>query len=680
MKPLQVAKEWLKKKIQALIPKDSTESVQVPPGRAAAAAPGRPSAVVGKPDRAKRSKKIPKAAATPKPASRVRPPPTSKKKSAAKATAPVKRSAGKKKVVSPSKETSQTAVKTKTTGPLKPASGATKKPAVKPAAPARKSAGKKKALAPRSKTPQAAAKTKATGPSKPASAPTKPPTTKEVAVPPPCEEGVSYSLHEHIRLVWQPDEIESPALLKSDDEWAVRVESPGAKSGAMRELVLGIDFGTSATKVVLTDKTLDKSYAVPFVDAVGVSSYLLPSTLYESESGRYSLAPEAKRHSDLKIEMLGNLAGVDECARVCAYLALVIRHSRAWVFTNLRDQYLRASLLWGVAIGQPTSTESIETLRPHFVALTKVAWSLAGKKGPVTVKGALLAWQGRAERKRRSDDLEVWSAPEVAAQIHGFVSSTHFDQKAKNLYLIVDVGAGTVDVSLFHVKKQHDAAVDFHIFTDAVDFFGAAKLNRQRLEWWRSVLKWAPRRDSPNDGCFMPGLEQAAAKLQQMVAATEYQGRYPESYIDYLSGIYVEFSNSAKDPDARWLDNILSLVRGQVLHRAWSDSLLKRDALRGVPFFLCGGGSRHPLYAKLKELLKYTRNFTWVSADHRALVKPAKLTAPGVAEADYDRLSVAYGLSRLTVGFFGKVEDKLPPDAAEEPPIWDQKFIDKSAI
>jgi hypothetical protein len=44
-----------------------------------------------------------------------------------------------------------------------------------------------------------------------------------------------------------------------------------------REVVLGLDFGTSCVKVVIGDSALGKAFAVPFCKAEGIAKFLLPS-------------------------------------------------------------------------------------------------------------------------------------------------------------------------------------------------------------------------------------------------------------------------------------------------------------------------------------------------------------------------------------------------------------------
>jgi len=67
-----------------------------------------------------------------------------------------------------------------------------------------------------------------------------------------------------------------------------------------REVVLGLDFGTSSVKVVIGDSALGKAFAVPYCKAVGIKSFLLPSRLYQ-EALIFSVEAGTHVFRDLKL-------------------------------------------------------------------------------------------------------------------------------------------------------------------------------------------------------------------------------------------------------------------------------------------------------------------------------------------------------------------------------------------
>lgn len=486
-----------------------------------------------------------------------------------------------------------------------------------------------------------------------------------------------FDLSDEVGLGWRPDEQGAAHHLQHDDALGARLAPSEAEPGTARELVLGLDFGTSATKVVLADRALNAAYAVPFMDSVGVDSYLLPSAMVETQDRFYALSGEGIRHADMKLAMLSNLSDERACARVCAFLALTIRQARAWLYASKSDQYLRADILWTLAIGQPASHAAATRHRQHFQHLAKVAWQLAGSAGPVGVGNALQAWRTR-EQLKLDDELEVRAMAELSAQIHGFVSSSHFDARQANIYLLVDVGAGTVDASLFHVQRDPGGTVSFALFTHAVELLGAANLHRHRIAWWQAQLRDLGRFIAETHGQLMDKISGAIAELELLKLPTEFRGRYPESYRSYLKGVEVGFEGGAKSPDEEFYERVRNQAAGSVLYGAWKQRLLPQHAVKDMPFFLCGGGARHPFYSSLKARLQQTPNCTWLSALPRQLALPSNINAPGVAHGDYDRLSVAYGLSQLYPGAFERVTALKPIVKTTEQTDWTSLAVDKS--
>jgi len=92
--------------------------------------------------------------------------------------------------------------------------------------------------------------------------------------------------------------------------------------------------------------------------------------------------------------------------------------------------------------------------------------------------------------------------------------------------------------------------------------------------------------------------------------------------------------------------------------------------------FLCGGGARIKFYYDLKKLVQHPPGYSWLSVQPWQLALPNDLIGEGVNSEDFDRLSVAYGLSRLEVGRI--IKAKPQPKVIENAisPFVD-RFVDK---
>ena len=255
--------------------------------------------------------------------------------------------------------------------------------------------------------------------------------------------------------------------------------------------------------------------------------------------------------------------------------------------------------------------------------------------------------------------------PEIAAQIYGFVVSQSFDRKAPNNYLMVDVGAGTIDSSLFHVKPARGGRWDFEFFTSVVEPHGVTNLHRVSVDWWAQTL----RQNGATDALIN---EVLLGKFD-----ADRQAPLPESFTGYFSGLSVDFCKGVATPDEEFFDKkVVAQVRGKTLWRTWKDGFMNQSALTGIPMFLCGGGARMRYYQGIEPALAAKSGFRWLQADPWVMGFPDDLEADGLDLANYDRLSVAYGLSQLEVG---KVVRALPPPKIQAPQIsnWKDHYIDK---
>ncbi len=463
---------------------------------------------------------------------------------------------------------------------------------------------------------------------------------------------------------WHPSSQGPDKLLTVDLQQGCLTGVATSERRVDRELVIGVDLGTSSTKVVIADRTLKQAYAVPFTDGAGVMSYLLPTLLIESD-GAYSLSGEGIHLNDLKLAMMANPDDPVCSARVVAFLALVIQHARAWLFQNYRDQYTSSEILWSLALGQPADQLTSAKSKSLFRQVGQVAWKLASVSGPLMAKQAQTVWNTKQKDQADTDEFQCLVMPELAAQIHGYVTSSLFDPRRPNIFLMVDVGAGTVDASIFRVYKDETGTTSFNLFTNSVEAYGVANLHRFRVNWWQKNLV-----DSP-DG------SQCATDLQQIKLPIEYRGFFPASFQDYLQGVDVQFLNGARNPDESFFDLINRQLVGEIFGRAKAKRLLGPNDIDGMPYFLCGGGARHSFYEQIRPALQRPRRATWLNLVARSLSLPANLRADGISRADYDRLSVAYGLSQLNLGTVNRIAPMKPLATVDHYSKWGDNYADK---
>ena len=469
-------------------------------------------------------------------------------------------------------------------------------------------------------------------------------------------------------LIWSSGYQDALQLLTINESNGIPEQIPGPL-GRDRELVIGMDFGTSSLKLVVGDRGAGKAYAVPFNDAAGVSAYLLPSRVCE-QNGVFSLSAGKEVHRDLKLRFLAKPSSKKMQETLVGFFALVIRRCRMWLYSAHADILTQRTILWKLVLGRAVDRVNDDYVGKVMADMLSAAWIVAGKQCDIDRTGCgheLAALRGGHASNENAPEISV--VPELAAQIYGFVKSRQFDPRAKNFYLFIDVGAGTVDTSLFRVKPNEFGTWDFSLFTSVVQPNGVMNLHRARLDWWRNELS---KLDDPR-------CERLVEKISGAHSPTEQTVPIPEGYKGYFKGIQVQQSGGALNPDELFFENrLVAQVRGQGIQRTVASKIVGRVDLDNLPFFLCGGGARHPLYRKITSALNGVPNFSWLKANRRDLGLPSELVAPGLPQSDYDRLSVAFGLSFFDVGTVA-IAQAMPSIQQKANVDWRSGYVEKDA-
>lgn len=431
-----------------------------------------------------------------------------------------------------------------------------------------------------------------------------------------------------------------------------------------REVVIGLDFGTSCVKVVIGDPALGKAFAVPFCNTEGIARYLLPSRLCQT-GNFFSLEDGTHTYRDLKLSLLASPEDPILQQRLVAFLALVIRRARGWLLVEQVATYQQTHIVWKLTVGLSAAQHHLSPLSELFERLSHLAWVVSGAPTQVTDTEIQSHLGHGSAVGATGADVEVTVVPEIAAQIYGFVASNSFDKQAPNIYLMADVGSGTIDSSLFRVKQGKGGRWDFEFYTSVVESNGVSNLHRHRVNWWTDALEkaGAPRR--------------LIDDLNAIKLITDQQFSTPESYKEYFSGVDAKLRGSVKSPDEEFFNlRVLAQVQGKTLWRTWKDNLLPQSSLVNIPFFMCGGGVRMSYYQQLESRLSSMPGYSWLKAECWMMGVPDDLVAEGVAVQDYDRLSVAYGMSRLEVG---KIIKALPQPKLTTPlvNIWRDNYVDR---
>lgn len=425
---------------------------------------------------------------------------------------------------------------------------------------------------------------------------------------------------------------------KDPDNWVsdgAALQASQGGTGRVLPVRIGVDFGTAYTKLAI--RAADKVFFVPWSGIRNSEArYLLPGELcrLESNSLRLGRSPSAAEvRSDLKLPFLSSQSSTPaQQAAAMAFLALVMRYARAWLYHTHSPLVTGRRLAWELNLGCPTNSWSSGPLRSVYERVAVRAWQLSQAKDGISWEGAatLLGPLNVSLEDLGLDGLHLM--PEFIAQIAGYVRSP---QRRNGLHMLMDVGAGTVDVATFNVAYDNVKEEDrYPIFASEVLPLGTHFLMATRLRsLGREQSEW-------DDLQAIPDEEELARRLN----ADRHQ----------LQAADQEFATRLRGEIKR----VLSYTRAQRYGKApeWRE---------GLPVFLSGGGSDCDIYSRALAATCAACN-----VPHRRTSFPLldEAAAGGSFNStEFHRLSVAYGLT-FDAQSIGRI---LAPHEVDDAPAYD---------
>ena len=445
----------------------------------------------------------------------------------------------------------------------------------------------------------------------------------------------------------------------------------GPNDGNSLDIVVGVDFGTSSTKVVVRAPyyTGTPAFAVPFGDFAHKSlEYLLPTRLFVGKDGICSLTsmPETSILTDIKIGLMQNpLCRIESASgppceasattAAAAYLALVLRYVRCWFLANKRGIFGEFTLRWSFNLGLPAAIDDDPKLREAFDISGKAAWILSKRTGPITIGAAQDAIKD-IKCSTGETDCAFDLIPEVIAEAIGYVRSI---SRNDGLHLLVDVGASTLDVCSFnlHVREGDD---HFPILTADVDLLGAKRLHRARIDGsgaTNPVDESDPGSIIPDDiEVYVPQAQETVQKIRDKIATAE--------------------------NDFMWeCEKLLRRTIMDLRRTRYPDSPVWSAKL---PLFICGGAKNMQMYREVvsnvhkwlrDDYIPFSDGIRWFE-----LPKPGSLEAK-IDDESYHRLAVAWGLSHesFNIGHYTRpddINDISPSDRKD----WEDAYPSKDQV
>lgn len=457
--------------------------------------------------------------------------------------------------------------------------------------------------------------------------------THRASVPSPEQPERSVSEVQPSSLTIRSFRLAHPDEFKHPDDW-VGLGSKVTLSATGKALptYMGIDFGTAYTKA-----SIGFSRDIFIVDWAGIKAgtdkFTLPGEFSVLPDGSCVLgrSPQATRiASDLKRPFLKGQASESSLIDATIFLALIMRYIRAWWFHHHSGLVWNRSLEWYINLGAPTTPWQNDAIRTQYERAARAAWTLSVERSSICDDHA----KDVLERVKSSPDESLPPVEIVAEFVAQIACYTRSPQRQSDLHMLVDVGAGTVDVVTFNIHRDNQTDEDkFPIFSASVSKLGTHYLMERRLRGYNG--HWDDASCVPSPDLFS---EKTGIKLQKIMEIDR------------------EHSAAVK--------HAVGSVLRETKHKRYRQS---QNWKKGISVFLCGGGSSCSVFQQA------TQTAAKELGVHLNIIKlplPDHLKAPYLPQDQFHRVSVAFGLGMNADNLgrtipMAEVEDDAPAPMPE---------------
>ncbi|MBZ0203240.1 MAG: hypothetical protein K8I03_09525 [Ignavibacteria bacterium] len=419
-------------------------------------------------------------------------------------------------------------------------------------------------------------------------------------------------------------------------------------------VIMGLDFGTSSSKVVLQVPEYIRAYPVIFENGYPDSKFLMPTRPFFDKNGDIQLASvdDTIPLRELKLRLLGNdeaqlefvpemeLETTPEVLTV-GYLARVIQLSRTWFLKQYEESYKQFKVSWNLNLGVPSIGKQFNEIKEYFMDIAYAAWSLSLHENITLVASEKVCEEMHKKSVTVKDIASINVLQEVIAQVLGYAKS---DVRKEALHMLIDIGAGTLDISTFNLFER-ERKLKFSIFTGEVEQLGGFEIHKNRINNVKTfVNEWlsqAGRAENPIKAiptvieAYVPNV---AEKLDIKTIDLEFSNKCYTAVQENISALLKKYPNA---PEYK----------------------------TGIITFMCGGGRNIPIYQKvLSEINQIANSHGTPKVKEEDLHKPKNIES-SIGEEHYHRISVAYGLSMPFEGDFDvRTPDEIRNAPTPEPP------------
>jgi hypothetical protein len=287
-------------------------------------------------------------------------------------------------------------------------------------------------------------------------------------------------------------------------------------------VVVGVDFGTSATKVIWQDLSDNHFEVIQWRPASeGLRSFLLPSTiLLREDSIHFGISRPEVRVGDVWLHAIklcvlcrrkpaicrcgsavahegmlrlpGFAEAIPASSLACLFLGHVFREVEWKLLARFPDDDL--VLIWNV--GCPMDHLDVGDVRSEWERMAGAATELSKDMSNPADASLLIKATRTLEALivARQAERNYFVQPEGLAAVKAFLESPHAEAKT---YAIVDVGAGTTEVSFFfNGRAMLEPGQPFRpsYLADSTEAVGGGKIDLDLAQSWGCCVEEAQKR------------------------------------------------------------------------------------------------------------------------------------------------------------------------------------------
>jgi hypothetical protein len=451
---------------------------------------------------------------------------------------------------------------------------------------------------------------------------------------------------------------------------------------------IGIDFGTSFTKVCLWDEDT-ASRVVTFAGASLKDSLLFSKVAilpdHRLVAGLTELEWQLEAHgAEIEIDFIKmRLANFDlehegewfrftdissyahhdlnqiRCIEnLCVfYLARVIKRSKKWFIHNFPELVKNQEITWSANVGVPVRYYNSKALN-RFERVLRIAFLLCNSNEADYLEKFTLEDLDRAVSSLKpnlSEDIPCFAVPEVAAGTYAFTASR---AAKEGDYTFIDIGSGTVESVYFSFDRETNRprikVLNPYVHPLGVDILieGVSRIsNTPKIELEKLLLNGHSLVDE-----LHAIIQQYAEPLvkKDFVASVALNGSLDKEAQQYgdLCISQQRLENLIDDPELTISPRermLMELMLWQMTIHLQTAKVVNYKE-KNTEIFLCGGGARilfytHSIRATQRAFSQYRADLKPYQLKEIFAPKDDELSMSDLSRSEFSRFNIAYGLS-----------------------------------